>query len=142
MAVSSSDADYDSSNDLDERALDTGVYVACPDNPISSGGMACFIATAAYGSVLDPHVDSLRRFRDRYLMTHSLGRDFVAFYYRHSPPLADFIAQRPWARATARVVLSPLVFAVAYPMPALVMTLFLLLGLSYLWIARRRRSLE
>jgi len=75
-------------------------------------------------------------------MTNSLGRNFVAFYYRHSPPLADYIAQRPWARTTARVVLTPLVFAVAYPMPALGLTLLLLLGLSYLWVMRRRRSLE
>jgi uncharacterized repeat protein (TIGR01451 family) len=147
LTVSSSDEDYDPANDLVTQTLGTGVLWGCPDLDlgdlgIGSIGPGCFIATATYGSALDPHVDALRRFRDRYLMTNSLGRNFVAFYYRHSPPLADYIAQRPWARTTARVVLTPLVFAVAYPMPALGLTLLLLLGLSYLWVMRRRRSLE
>lgn len=146
LTVSSSDADYDATNDSLTQALGSGVLNACYDfgdlNIGDIGTPGCFIATAAYGSALDPHVDALRRFRDRYLMTNSLGRNFVAFYYRYSPPLADYIAQRPWARTTARVVLTPLVFAVAYPMPALGLTLLLLLGLSCLWVMRRRRSLE
>jgi hypothetical protein len=48
------------------------------DNDSGCGG--CFIATAAYGSYLDPHVRSLRRFRDETLMRSRLGRTFVAWY--------------------------------------------------------------
>ena len=145
--VTSTDVDYDPSNDRDARPLGTGVLVGCGDIDLGDLGIGaigpgCFIATAAYGSALDPHVDSLRRFRDRYLVTNAWGRSLVAFYYRHSPPLADYIAQRPWARAIARGMLAPLVFAVAYPMAALGLTLFLLLGLSCLWVIRRRRALE
>ncbi|MBU0664205.1 MAG: hypothetical protein KJ990_06625 [Proteobacteria bacterium] len=68
---------------------------------------ACFIATAAYGSILDPHVQSLRLFRDRYLLTHEAGRMFVRFYYNYSPPIAAFIADQPVLRLLVRFSLLP-----------------------------------
>jgi len=71
----------------------------------------CFIATAAYGEPWDEHVATLRRFRDSVLADSSLGRDFVAAYYRHSPPLADAIRERPWARTLVRWALAPVVVA-------------------------------
>ncbi|HEY3490950.1 MAG TPA: CFI-box-CTERM domain-containing protein [Candidatus Deferrimicrobiaceae bacterium] len=67
----------------------------------------CFVATAAYGSAMAPEVDSLRRFRDGFLMTNPIGRSLVALYYKASPPLADFIAPRPALRAMARFMLAP-----------------------------------
>ena len=75
----------------------------------SSSSSSCFIATAAYGSYLDGHVEILRNFRDAYLMTNDAGRAFVEFYYRHSPPLADFIARHDILRAAVRVGLAPMV---------------------------------
>jgi M6 family metalloprotease-like protein len=67
----------------------------------------CFIATAAYGSAMAPEVDTLRRFRDGFLMTNAAGRALVSFYYKASPPLADFIAPRPALRSAARFMLAP-----------------------------------
>jgi M6 family metalloprotease-like protein len=67
----------------------------------------CFIATAAYGSDMAPEVDTLRRFRDGVLLTNPVGRALVAFYYKASPPVADFIAPRPLLRAAARFALAP-----------------------------------
>jgi hypothetical protein len=77
----------------------------------SSSGGGCFIATAAYGSALEPHVQSLRRFRDTCLMTSGPGRAFVALYYRFSPPLAHYIEGASGLRAGARMMLLPLVVA-------------------------------
>jgi hypothetical protein len=78
----------------------------------SSGGgsgSGCFIATAAYGSKFEEHVQILRRFRDLYLMPNKIGRAFVSAYYRYSPPVADFIAHHDTLRAIVRWSLLPLI---------------------------------
>ncbi|MDC4205325.1 MAG: S8 family serine peptidase [Candidatus Manganitrophus sp.] len=66
----------------------------------SDDGRGCFIATAAYGSYLDPHVQTLRNFRDEVLMPSALGKTFVDFYYVWSPDAARFIAPPPPQRGT------------------------------------------
>ena len=83
-----------------------------------SSGSGCFIATAAYGSYLEPHVMVLRHFRDEVLLQSAWGRAFVGWYYRTSPPIADWIRGRQWARATVRALLAPLVYGLAHPLPA------------------------
>ncbi|MDD5284341.1 MAG: putative Ig domain-containing protein [Desulfuromonadaceae bacterium] len=90
-----------------------GVNIA-PSSPKAGGG--CFIATAAYGSYLDPHVMVLRHFRDDILLHSRIGRSSVKFYYTYSPPIADFIRQHDSLRALFRIVLTPLIVAVEYPM--------------------------
>ena len=70
---------------------------------------ACFIATAAYGSILHPAVNVLRQFRDRFLKTNALGRRFVNWYYTNSPPLADRIAASSGLRLATRAVLAPII---------------------------------
>ena len=83
--------------------LDTGV------SSDGSGGGGCFIATAAFGSKFEKHVQLLRRFRDLYLMPHNIGRAFVRAYYRYSPPMADFIADHQTLRLLVRWSLAPLI---------------------------------
>jgi len=70
---------------------------------------ACFIATAAYGSLLDTHVILLRQFRDTYLMPYSFGRRVVRVYYYFSPPLADLVDENALLRSVVRVSLWPLI---------------------------------
>lgn len=81
----------------------------------SSGGW-CFIAEAAYGSWLDSHVGTLRHFRDRWLLTSGPGRFLVRFYYRWSPDAAAFIRKHETARHAARMVLTPVVYSIRYPL--------------------------
>lgn len=93
----------------------SGIVVANMAAGDNAGGSRCFIATAAYGSSWEPHVMALRDFRDRYLLTNAAGRAFVSFYYRHSPPIADYIGRHENLRMLTRSVLTPVIYAITYP---------------------------
>lgn len=101
---------------------DEGVALASPVSwnfttlspAVSSGsgsGGGCFIATAAFGSALEPRVVTLRQFRDVYLMPSHSGRAFVEIYYLFSPSVADVIAGDEGLKNGARAVLAPVVAA-------------------------------
>ena len=90
------------------------------------GGGGCFIATAAFGSPMEKHVQILRDFRDRILLNSSAGKAFVQFYYRTSPAIADKIAQSESLRFLTRLALMP-VIGVAYLIVHLGMLMTMLL---------------
>jgi hypothetical protein len=75
----------------------------------NSSDSRCFIATAAYGSPFEKHVQVLRQFRDVYLLPSKIGHAFVDAYYNLSPPAAEFIAGHDTLRALVRFALLPLV---------------------------------
>jgi len=103
----------------------------------------CFIATAAYGSKFTPAVALLRNFRDQCLLTNLPGASFVDFYYRHSPPLAAYIAQHETLKVLVRVCLLPVVAAaylIMHPLAGLGCVVFLTLALMR-W-GRRRNLLR
>ena len=89
-------------------------WVRAPEVPIETGGAGgCFIATAAYGTPFAKEVESLRLFRDRYLVGYRWGRAFIRFYYRHSPPIAQFLkTHSPIWRLLVRTFLTPVVWLV------------------------------
>jgi hypothetical protein len=70
---------------------------------------ACFVATAAFGSLLEHDVAMLRRFRDRFLRTHVAGELLVQSYYTFGPALARLIGPSETLRRAARAGLAPLV---------------------------------
>jgi len=78
-----------------------------PDEEPTGGG--CFIATAAYGTPMAEEIEVLREYRDGYLLTNPVGKALVDFYYRISPPTAEFINEHPNLRPIVRVGLLPAV---------------------------------
>ena len=105
-----------------------------PSGSGGGGGGGCFIATAAYGSSLAPEVATLRAFRDEVLMASRPGRAFVEWYYRASPPAAEWIAGNEPLRIAARWGLAPVVYSIRYPAAALL----LLLSIPFAMAAGRR----
>ncbi|WFE69491.1 cold shock domain-containing protein [Thiomicrospira sp. R3] len=70
----------------------------------------CFIATAVYEDYNHPNVLVLRSFRDNQLKNSSLGRKFVALYYRKSPAVAKKLKNMPYVSAVIRTLLNSFVF--------------------------------
>lgn len=103
-----------------------------------AASQGCFVATAAYGSFMDPHVIALRRFRDEWLMTSTPGRAFVRAYYRYSPPLASIIEQNETLRSFARWSLAPIVLTIVHPHSALAAALVGAFALAFAIAVWRR----
>jgi C1A family cysteine protease/methionine-rich copper-binding protein CopC len=93
----------------------TWIFTTASSSSVSSGsdggggGGGCFIATAAFGSPIEPHVQILRDFRDRYLRGHEAGNFLVRSYEKLSPPVARFISDHEILKAAVRLSLLPLI---------------------------------
>jgi len=96
--------------DGEQRNSGSAPDIGADEVPATSGdgGGFCFIATAAYGSVLSNEVTIFKQFRDEFLLTNELGRSFVSAYYSYSPRLADCIAKHPMGRKMVRIGLYPI----------------------------------
>lgn len=89
-----------------------GYGYAQEETPTPEGDAAasCCASASAYASTDHPDLNTIRQFRDGYLMTNPVGRGVAFLYYEvFSPPVAHFINDHPSVRPVARAALLPVV---------------------------------
>ncbi|HEX2658507.1 MAG TPA: CFI-box-CTERM domain-containing protein [Polyangia bacterium] len=79
----------------------------------------CFIATAAYGSAMEPQVEALRAVRDALRPRSAIFATATDLYYRSGPVAAQLVAKSETARALARILLGPPAAVAAALSPAI-----------------------
>ena len=92
----------------------------------------CFIATATFGSSLHPYLHVFRSFRDNILLTNPIGRQLVEWYYKYSPVWAKVIEESENLKEFARIILTPIAWALMY-------WKFMLGGLIFIALIRIRK---
>jgi len=109
----------------------------------------CFIATAAYGTPIAKEIEILREFRDEYLLTNPVGKGLVEFYYKVSPPIAEFIAEHPSLKPIVRAGLLPAVATSTVVVNTTMAEKIVIVGLLVLvsvalaaWVTRRRSKVS
>lgn len=90
------------------------LFDSCPGGTCVPCVQGCSIATATLGTELQDKIDVLQSFRDKYLLKNAIGKSFVAAYYKYSPPIADYIAERGWLRRLVRIMLLPVIGIVSF----------------------------
>ena len=125
-------------------AINPGSDSTTSSEGASGGGGGCFLSTAAYGSSMAPHVKISREFRDRFLMESSMGKAFVNFYYKYSPPFAGLIKKHHNLRIIVRLTLFPLVclswVALELGITQTIIALMLLFGIGIIGLTKVRRK--
>jgi hypothetical protein len=81
------------------QAADKSATIKAPE-PAKKG--PCFVATAAFGSALQPEVEFLQRFRDERLSKHAAGMLAIRVYNSVGPPLAGLVRRSQVCQRIAR----------------------------------------
>src|SRR5690606_14463343 len=86
--------------------------IASPDEVFGllTEDMNCFISTAAFGSSLAPQVQTLRDFRNRYLLTSNLGRKLNLLYYSWGSKWSRWLNSHDQFKPVVRAALYPAVW--------------------------------
>jgi len=111
---------YDQENNRMFDENNVGMYLSFavlpPQNiqdPTTSEGGGCLIATAAYGSEMSPQVQLLREIRDNQLMNTESGSAFMGMfndvYYSFSPIIADYERENPLFKEAVKLSLTPMI---------------------------------
>jgi hypothetical protein len=112
------------------------------DDDDDDSDFVCIFSGALGGTGMERYLPQLRKFRDRFLMTHRAGRVLVREYYRLSPPLARRMAEHEGLRRAVRVALAPVVYAICYPGVSSLLLGCALLGATALRNQPRRQRAE
>ena len=111
---------YDQENNRMFDENDDGMYLSFvvlpPQNtqePITSEGGGCLIATATYGSEMAPQVQQLRELRDNQLLKTKSGTQFMVIfndvYYSFSPTIADMERENPYFKEAIKLAITPII---------------------------------
>ena len=91
---------------------ESSVMASSEDKSIEEGG-GCLIATATYGSELEPQVQQLRELRDNQLMNTESGSAFMGtfnhIYYSFSPTIADYERENPLFKEAVKLAIAPMI---------------------------------
>jgi uncharacterized repeat protein (TIGR01451 family) len=137
------DPDYSNNTDIEETTVEGIDY---NEGGGGGGGGGCFIATAAYGSLMEPHVKILSDFRDQFLLGNTVGKNLVGLYNTYSPPMADFIAKHDVLRAMVRISLLPvvgvswIVLKIGPASTVALMLIFIFCFVEFVWFSRRYKK--
>ncbi len=69
----------------------------------------CVMGSVTRNSPMNAYMNTLRDFRDNYLLTNKLGREFVDLYYEYSPYVSNIIAKHKVLKIVVRTKLIPLI---------------------------------
>jgi len=72
----------------------------------------CFIATATFGSTMASEVQTFRAFRNKFLLSNSIGKSFVNFYYTWGPEAAEWISHNAFLKTLSLWALWPMLLFV------------------------------
>ena len=86
---------------------------AITDYTVSDNGGGCLIATATFGSELEPQVQQLRELRDNQLLQTESGTSFMDtfndVYYSFSPAIADYERENPVFKEMVKITITPMI---------------------------------
>jgi hypothetical protein len=99
--------DVDTIADVNDATTTITMDKPCAIRANFLGTGVCFITAAAYGTPMAEKIQILREFRNDYLLTNPGGRALVDFYYKVSPPIAQFITAHPILKLIVRAGLVP-----------------------------------
>ncbi|MFL5812511.1 MAG: CFI-box-CTERM domain-containing protein [Bdellovibrionia bacterium] len=98
----------------------------------------CFIATAAFQSKDAAPVAMLREFRDQVLLNSELGQAFVDWYYRWSPPAAEWLIEHPQFRYPILLALVPVEIFAWLCLRPLFFLLMAMASIAFIVVLRKR----
>jgi hypothetical protein len=120
-------------------SVPTGVANACQISNVQTSAIqgflsksSCFIATAAFRSIDSSPVAMLRQFRDRVLFQSDLGTEFVHWYYRWSPPAAEWLMKNPEYRYPVLQALIPVELVAWFMLHPVYLTALMVFAMSSL----------